>query len=153
MGLKQIFGTIISGYYQKGKSLLVYALFIAAALFLSVAVVYPLWYFATENPRAYTYFCFVLAGLGLAAFIIHKSLQAKKREILPENLGQKVRRRRAFWASLGKVLLTLICLYILFRQFSSGSVLRGIILAAVFFFLLGWLYFGKSSNGKKNPKA
>ena len=135
-------------YLKKARGMVVYAVFLAAGLALSLLVVYPLWFFATERPDAYSLFCLILLLLGIALLIITKIIRSRNNKQLPENSSLIKRRRKTFWLTLCKIILTLVCFYILFLQFSTGSVVLGVLLAVIFFFLLGWVFFGGRDEKK-----
>jgi hypothetical protein len=65
-GFGALIQNILKGYYLKGRSLLSLVFFTLGSLALSAGIVYPLWYFAVNDSRAYTRFCLILLICGLA---------------------------------------------------------------------------------------
>jgi len=146
---QRIFRRILLGYWQRGKTLLTLLGFLAAAGAVSFLIVFPLWLFATRNAGGYSLFCLLLLGAGLAFYLIRKITGQRNREILPESRRQTRIRRKRLLLSSGRLLLVLLCLYILFLLFSSGAILPGILAAVFAFFFLGWLFFGRIHGGRK----
>ncbi len=145
MKLLPVVTQILRGYLRKGRSIFIFLLFIFAAMAIGGAIVYPLWKFSTSHPELYTKTILILGGLGTVVYIMFRIRNKRKYQDLPaQNTGTTGRKTGLL--KLGKILLSLVCIYIQIIQIAAEAWLRALILFIFFFFLLGWIFFGNTSD-------
>ncbi|MDR1894650.1 MAG: hypothetical protein LBQ61_08225 [Spirochaetales bacterium] len=142
--------SILQGYYRQGRNLLSLSLFFLGSLLLSAGIVFPLWYFAVNQPRLYTRYCLILLAAGAGVGILLKVLRTRRRSRLARTKGSGL--KGLF--RIGRFLLRWVCavlwLYFLFLAIRQGSLLRGILTGVAGFFLVGWLFFGLGHDSSRS---
>lgn len=124
---------IANGYSRLLKEGLLLILLLAAGAGLILAAVYPLWWLAINRPGLFTKGVLVLAAAGLLA-AVGRSLKREPRGSRRQGLLKGL-------ALAGKILLSLLLVYLAALFAVGGYWWAALIAAAVFFFLLGVFLF------------
>lgn len=78
MTIKDGIKVVSLGYVKLFKQVVFVALLAFSLLFLSAALVYPLWLLASKAPELYSLICLLLCCIGLVVFVLFKYLNAVK---------------------------------------------------------------------------
>ena len=151
MSIGETVRTIINGYGRSTRKVSALILFFLMAGVVSLAIIYPLWLFATRTPRGYTIFCGVLFLSGAAAWIFFKIRSRRISDPGPsaelENHTRSGNLRHRRLKAAGKAILMVVSVYLTILLFGSGYGAAGTVFLVAVFFLNGWiLYVNKGSR-------
>lgn len=140
MSLPSLLRTILKGYLNSGRNFIAVILFLIFAGLISFGIIYPLWYFATSHPRAYTLTCAILLIGASAAWMFRRLLSRRNRGGGEKEAPNRPRRHRK-WRKIGGGVIILL-IYLTLRLFGMGLLVPGILSLIIFLFLAGWLLYG-----------
>lgn len=115
MTVKDGIKVVSLGYVKLFKQVVFVALLAFSLLFLSAALVYPLWLLASKAPELYSLICLLLCSIGIVVFALFKYVNAVK----SGNAQKEILKR----------------LFLGFLKLSMVLVSLGLVLAGIAFFV------------------
>jgi ABC-type Fe3+ transport system permease subunit len=144
-------GAVVRGYKNLGKGASVLILAAAAIAATGAIVVYPLWFFATRSPEAYTVAVLLLVATTVCYLLGRWFVRARK---IADD-GFKTPARTIVWTFLRLVSIALLALglYVDILIFQFGRIVPGVLLAAGLVVVIGFVFSGFRRRGNRGPHA
>lgn len=133
-------GAIIEGFGRLFKKLGIFIAFCAAAVVISVIIVYPMWFFATTNSQIFSLFILYLLS-GLVVFFLVRKILSKENRTNSGRIPFVLKRH------ILKLLFTSpVFLFAIIVLYLNAKFIVAIPLSLVFLALLGYLLFVPSKR-------
>lgn len=134
---------ILNGYAQVIKQIFLFFVIIGGIAGISILIVTPFWYFATNATNVYTFFVLiVIAGTTATSICFRVKKAVEKRRKMGE---QKVIKEifLSVFKTLFKIILLLVGIYIVALLYISDVLAAAVPGTIVLLFVVGYLLYGK----------
>lgn len=131
------YGNLIKSFSKNIITTLKIILFLIFVFTLSILIVYPLWFLATESPEDYTLLVVVISLTLFIAFLIYKLISSLK------SYGLKKTFLSVFFPRIKKVLFFFVVIFLLLLTvyIFTFSLIFGIVLSFLVFMFFGYIKF------------
>ncbi len=136
---------VLRGYREIGSRVVFLALLVALSAALGAGIAFPLWFFATASPHAYTAIVLAAAAAAVAAAVILRFLRTGI------SWSRAAAKALAVLLGLAKVILLLAGLYAAAAFAARRLYLPAAVGALVFLVAAAWIGYGVRSGTSPKP--
>jgi len=142
--LREILISILKGYGDTGKRVMLLFLQTCVILLVSAVIVFPLWYFATQYTQAFT----LTVGFLILIYIFFRII-LKVRELARntrQSGGDFSSLLNDFFKKLGRIFFLLFCIFIVFILYVNGNLAIAIPVTLLVILTLGYFIYGRKKT-------